>query len=92
MELTMKEIISTVTSKGQVTIPAEVRNYLGIKTNDKIAFVIDSEGVVRIRVPRYPDIASLRGAAGSLNSPLSWQQMQEIAHEDRINAKYESKQ
>ena len=26
----MKEIISTVTSKGQVTIPAEVREYLGI--------------------------------------------------------------
>lgn len=88
----MKEIISTVTSKGQVTIPAEVRNYLGIKTNDKIAFVIDSEGVVRIRVPHYPDIASLRGAAGSLNNPVSWQQMQEIAHEDRIKAKYESNQ
>jgi antitoxin PrlF len=92
MELAMKEIISTITSKGQVTIPAEVRNYLGIKTNDKIAFVIDSEGVVRIRVPRYPDIASLRGAAGSLNKPLSWQEMQEIAYEDRLKAKYESKQ
>ncbi len=88
----MKEIISTITSKGQVTIPAEVRNYLGIKTNDKIAFVIDSEGVVRIRVPRYPDIASLRGAAGSLNTPLSWQEMQEIAYEDRLKAKYQSKQ
>lgn len=88
----MKEIISTITSKGQVTIPAEVRNYLGIKTNDKIAFVIDSEGVVRIRVPRYPNIASLRGAAGRLKKPLSWQEMQEIAYEDRIKAKYESKQ
>lgn len=39
----MKEIISTVTSKGQVTIPAEVREYLGIKTNDKIVFVIDQD-------------------------------------------------
>jgi antitoxin PrlF len=92
MELTMKEIISTVTSKGQVTIPAEVRNYLGIKTNDKIAFVIDSEGIVRIRVPRYPDIASLRGAAGSLNKTLSWKQIQEIANEDRLRARYESNQ
>ncbi len=85
----MKEIISTITSKGQVTIPAEVRKYLGIKTNDKIAFVIDSEGVVRLRVPRYPDIASLRGAAGSLNKPLAWQQMQEIAYEDRLQAKHQ---
>ena len=86
----MKEIISTITSKGQVTIPAEVRKYLGIKTNDKIAFVIDSEGSVRLRVPRYPDIASLRGAAGSLNKPLAWQQMQEIAYEDRLQAKHQA--
>ncbi len=86
----MKEIISTITSKGQVTIPAEIRKYLGIKTNDKIAFVIDAEGVVRLKVPRYPDIASLRGAAGSLNKPLTWQQMQEIAYEDRLQAKHEA--
>ena len=88
----MKEIISTITSKGQVTIPVEVRKYLGIKTNDKIAFVIDAEGTVRLKVPRYPDIASLRGAAGSLDKPLTWQQMQEIAYEDRLQAKHEAQQ
>jgi len=87
----MKEIISTITSKGQVTIPAEVRKYLGIMTNDKIGFVIDDEGVVRLRVLRYPTIASLRGAAGRLNKPLSWQEIQKIAQEDRFNTKYESK-
>jgi len=89
MEYIMKEIISTITSKGQVTLPAEVRKYLGIKTNDKIAFVIDAEGTVRIRVPRYPDIASLRGAAGTLNKPLSWQQIQQIAHEDHLQGRFE---
>lgn len=83
----MKEIVSTVTSKGQVTIPAEVRKYLGIKINDKIAFVIDQEGIVRLRVPRFPNIASLRGAAGSLQKPLTWKQMQQIAYEDRLLAK-----
>jgi antitoxin PrlF len=86
----MKEIISTITSKGQVTIPAEVRQYLGIATNDRIAFVIDDEGAVRLRVPRYPTVASLRGAAGSLKKTLSWQEIQQIAYEDRIKAKYES--
>ena len=85
----MKEIVSTVTSKGQVTIPAEVRAYLGIKTHDKIAFIIDEEGVVRVRVPRYPNIASLRCAAGRLPKPISWQQMQRIAYEDRFAAKNE---
>jgi AbrB family looped-hinge helix DNA binding protein len=85
----MKEIISTITSKGQVTIPAEIRKYLGISTNEKIAFVIDDEGGVRLRIPRYPSIASLRGAAGSLKKPLSWQQMKRIAYEDRVKAKNE---
>lgn len=87
----MKEIISTITSKGQVTIPAEVRRYLGVATNDKIAFVIDDQGTVRLRVPRYPTIASLKGAAGPLKHPLSWQEMQQIAYEDRTQAKYENK-
>ena len=87
----MKEIVSTITSKGQVTIPAEVRKYLGIETNDKVAFVIDDAGAVRLRVLRYPTVASLRGAAGSLKKPLSWQEMQRIAYEDRFNAKYENK-
>ncbi len=85
----MKEILSTVTSKGQVTIPAEVREYLGIKTHDKIAFLIDQEGLVRLRVPRYPTIAALRGAAGRLPRPVSWKAMQRIAYEDRFAAKHE---
>ena len=85
----MKEIVSTVTGKGQVTIPAEVRAFLGIKTHDKIAFIIDQEGIVRLRVPRYPTIASLRGAAGRLQKPVSWKQMQRIAYEDRFAAKHE---
>ena len=80
----MKEILSTLTSKGQVTIPVEVRRLLGLKTKDKIAFVIEDEGNVRLVVPRYSNIASLRGAAGSLREPLSWPEMRQIAREDRL--------
>ena len=36
----MKEIVSTITSKGQVTIPVEVRRHLGLRRNDKLSFVI----------------------------------------------------
>ena len=81
-----KEIIATITSKGQVTIPAEVRRHLGIKTHDKITFVIDTEGEVRLSTPRYADVPSLRGAAGSLPTPLSLQEMRAIAREDRLAA------
>ncbi len=87
----MKEIVSTITSKGQVTIPAEVRRRLGVGTGDKITFVIDESGDVRIRAPRYPTVDSLRGAAGSLNQPRRWDEIRDIAREDRFEAKYRAK-
>ncbi len=48
----MKEIVSTITSKGQVTIPAEVRRHLGLGTGEKIAFVIGPDGV-QVRPVRF---------------------------------------
>jgi antitoxin PrlF len=84
----MKEIVSTITSKGQVTIPVEVRRLLGVGTNDKITFVIGDEGNVEIRVPRYPTVESLRGAAGTLKQPISWNEMRDIAREDALASEY----
>ena len=80
----MKEVVSTVTSKGQVTIPAEIRKHLNIKEGDKLSFVIEDEGSVRVEAPRYPNVAALRGAAGSLATPKSWEEMVQIAREDRV--------
>ena len=40
--------ITTLTKKGQVTIPKRIREYLGIKSNDKIEFEI-RKGKVEIR-------------------------------------------
>jgi len=41
----MTEIIATVSSKYQITLPADVRRRLGVGASDKIAFVLDEEGV-----------------------------------------------
>ncbi|MEA2564192.1 MAG: prlF antitoxin for toxin YhaV toxin [Acidobacteriota bacterium] len=35
---------STLTSKGQVTIPKEVRERLGLKEGDRLVFRFDDEG------------------------------------------------
>jgi AbrB family looped-hinge helix DNA binding protein len=80
----MKEIVSTITSKGQVTIPAEVRRHLGVSINDKLTFVLEDSGEVRLKPPAYRKIADLRGAAGSLEQPRSWSELREIAREDRL--------
>jgi AbrB family looped-hinge helix DNA binding protein len=60
----MNEIISTITSKGQITLPSEVRRHLGVTTSDKIAFVIEDEGV-RIK-PVTRTVASLYGSVSPL--------------------------
>lgn len=84
----MKEIRSTLTSKGQVTIPVEVRRHLGVGRGDKLSFVIDDSGTVEVRVPKYPTVASLRGKVASLPNTLSYDEMKEIAYEDRLVAKH----
>jgi AbrB family looped-hinge helix DNA binding protein len=40
---------TTVTSKGQVTIPKRVREFLRVKPGDRVDFVIDDDGRVLVR-------------------------------------------
>ncbi|MFZ3208640.1 MAG: AbrB/MazE/SpoVT family DNA-binding domain-containing protein [Geobacteraceae bacterium] len=52
-------MLATVTSKGQVTIPKEIRDLLHIRSNDKVDFVLDGEKVLLSPVKTLLD---LRGA------------------------------
>jgi AbrB family looped-hinge helix DNA binding protein len=47
----MKTIEATITSQGQVTIPAEVRRRLGLAKRGRVQFVLDDDQV-RLRAPR----------------------------------------
>lgn len=49
-----------VTSKGQITIPKNIREKLNIKPGDKVNFIVDNEGEVKI-YPQKKPIESLRG-------------------------------
>ncbi len=44
----MQEFETTVTEKGQVTIPQEIRRMMGLRPHDKVAFEVEGD-VVRIR-------------------------------------------
>jgi antitoxin PrlF len=44
----MQEFETTVTGKGQVTIPLGIRRIMGLKPHDKVSFEVDGE-VVKIR-------------------------------------------
>lgn len=52
-------MLATVTDKGQVTVPKEIRDQLGIEPGAKLDFQIEPDGSLRVR-------ALKRGAAGLL--------------------------
>jgi AbrB family looped-hinge helix DNA binding protein len=45
--------IAPISSKGQVTIPAEIRRRLGVGGTDKVVFVVRDDGVVELRAPSF---------------------------------------
>jgi antitoxin PrlF len=51
---------STLTSKGQITIPKEVRDRLHLKTGSRLEFVLEPSGRVILQ-PLNSDFRSLRG-------------------------------
>ena len=51
---------STLTSKGQTTIPREVRDHLKVQSGDQIDFIIQPNGMVIVR-PATIHVSELRG-------------------------------
>ncbi len=84
----MRQIIAKLTSKGQVTVPVEVRRHLGVEPRDRVAFVIADDGTVEVRPAAYPTLESLRGIAGTLPRPMDWPEMMDIAREDWMLRKF----
>ena len=51
---------ATVTSKGQVTVPQEIRRRLGIQPGDRLMFRVRDDGVLEVR-PETGDLLELAG-------------------------------
>lgn len=79
-----KQLLSgKLTSKGQLTIPIELRTLLNIKEGDRLAFVLDeSEKIIEVK-PKTKK--SIRGVMGTLKStsPIEVNEAIEIARTKR---------
>ncbi|MBL8384981.1 MAG: AbrB/MazE/SpoVT family DNA-binding domain-containing protein [Burkholderiales bacterium] len=64
---------ATLTSKGQVTIPADVRQRLGLESGDRIEF-IELDGGYAIK-PAIDDVRSLKGLLRKPAKPVSIEDM-----------------
>ena len=59
------EIVAKISSKNQITLPADIRRRLGVGAEDKISFVVQPTGDIVVRPVRY-DLHSIFGSIKAL--------------------------
>ena len=67
---------ATVTSKGQVTLPAEARRRLGIRAGSKLEFIVRGDDRLEV-VCVGGSVRDLKGALGKPKRTLSLAEMDE---------------
>jgi antitoxin PrlF len=67
---------ATITSKGQLTLPKEIRAALGVGPGDRLAFRIHEDGVVTVESEKL-DLQTMRGAIRTKVKGVSIEAMNE---------------
>jgi antitoxin PrlF len=71
----MRELETTMTQKGQVTIPREIRSRLGLKPKDRVRF--EMEGEVVVLRPSSSMLLAGYGSVEPKNRPEDWGKVRE---------------
>ncbi len=67
--------VSTISSKGQITIPSEIRLRLKLKPGDRVEFMVAPDGKV-ILVPATVHVSELRGLLAPAPHRVSLEEME----------------
>ena len=67
--------VSVLTKKWQTTIPKDIRNFLGLKPNDKILYLIKGKRVVL--KPLKGNILNLRGSVTTKERPIDFKKLRD---------------
>ncbi len=68
--------IATMTTKGQITVPKEIRDALRLKPGDRVDFVLGKDGSATLR-PATRSIMDLCGILKYDGPPITVEQMNE---------------
>jgi antitoxin PrlF len=68
---------ATVSSKGQVTLPSQLRKLLGVKKGSRIRFTIPAKGAVRVEPVLYDleDLWRMADSGGQAGSRMTFKEM-----------------
>lgn len=67
--------MATITSKGQITLPAAVRAGLGVGVGDRVEFIALEDGRYELAAATLP-LAALKGSIKAPEKPVSLDDMQ----------------
>ncbi len=67
---------AALTSKGQITIPVEIRKKLGIKAGDRVRFIERKNGEISLK-PENRSIMDLHGVVKWKGKPVTIEEMNE---------------
>lgn len=80
----MRTYVSSISPKGQITIPIEIRKRLGVKAKDKIVFIVEGDGI-----KIAPVTSSLEAGFQvfpALTQPLTMEEIVAIAWEEHAQS------
>ncbi|MEX3764885.1 AbrB/MazE/SpoVT family DNA-binding domain-containing protein [Paraburkholderia phenoliruptrix] len=78
---------ATITSKGQITIPVDVRNRLGLQSGDRIEFCFNGATGRYEVYPVTRSLASLKGIVKKPTKPVSIEDMNLAVEEQGASAR-----
>ena len=72
---------STITSKGQLTIPKKIRKQLHLHTGDKVEFVLDEKGGILL-LPVTVSVTKLKGIVPKPKKTVSLDEMKKAIEKE----------
>jgi len=76
---------TTLTSKGQITLPKSLRDKLKLNPGDRVEFFIDDEQSARLVVKHVP-VTMLKGMLPRPSQPVSTEDMDKAVREGARNS------
>ncbi len=79
----MREVTTTITSKGQVTVPVAIRRALGLKARDRVAFTL-TDGGAELR-PFKSALDRIAGSVKPRKKPEDFKELRAIAIQEVVD-------
>ena len=73
---------STVTEKGMITLPADIRRKYSIKKGSKVTLTDEEKGILITPIPKLEDLFGIDPSMKEVAKAISEGRREEIQHED----------